>query len=518
MDDRPHNKIPGDLADGGDTLSRYTSGSLIARNTLWSLSGQSIPWLVAIVAIPYLVSGYGVDKFGVLTIFWVVIGYFSYFDLGLSRALTKLVAEKLGANDEKDIPAIVWTSLTIMLAIGAISAGVVALLTPWLVHSVLKMPPEMERENLVAFYLLALSIPVIISSSGLRGLLEAKQRFGMVNAVRIPLGIYTFLAPMALLAFTTSLVPVVVVLIAGRLAAWLAHLILSFMVMPALRRGFEIRRSLLRPLLKLGSWMTISNIVGPFMNYVDRFLIGSMISVAAVAFYATPGEVVTKFLIIPGALVAVLFPAFSACYAKDPNRAARLFDRGVNHIFMILFPLTLVVITLSRDGLHLWLGEDFADSSTVVMQLMAAGVFFNGLAQIPFALLQSAGRPDLPAKMNMLEFPVYLALAWWLIGLYGISGAAIAWVARMAADMILLFLLTRFVLPASKPSINRLTPTLAGALALMLFGAVLDGIFIKGAFLALTLLVFAPIAWRLILTPRERAMVINHVKAIPLFS
>src|ERR1700723_1921283 len=57
------------------------------------------------------------------------------------------------------------------------------------------------------------------------------------------------------------------------------------------------------PLLRFGGWMTVSNIVGPLMVTLDRFLIAGLISVTAVAYYATPYELVTKLLLVPVAVV-----------------------------------------------------------------------------------------------------------------------------------------------------------------------------------------------------------------------
>jgi O-antigen/teichoic acid export membrane protein len=101
-------------------LSNLTSGRLLARNTIWNLLGQLLPMAVGVVAIPPLVRSLGVDRFGVLSLAWIVIGYFSLFDLGMGRALTKLVADKIGSNDEDSIPPLVWTSLYLMLALGVI--------------------------------------------------------------------------------------------------------------------------------------------------------------------------------------------------------------------------------------------------------------------------------------------------------------------------------------------------------------------------------------------------------------
>jgi len=167
-----------------------TSGRLLARNMLWNLVGNGGPMAVAIFCIPVLIKELGTDRFGVLTLAWAVIGYAGLFDLGLGRALTQLVAKKLGAGEDRDVPTLVWTSLLLMLALGLLGAVVVVLLSPWLVYRGLHIPPELQREALRSFYLLGLSIPVVISTAGLRGLLEAHQRFGMINALRVHMGVF----------------------------------------------------------------------------------------------------------------------------------------------------------------------------------------------------------------------------------------------------------------------------------------------------------------------------------------
>ena len=163
-----------------------TGGRHLARNVFWNLLGTGAPLLVAIVAIPILIDGLGTARFGVLTLAWMVVGYFSLFDFGLGRALTKLVAEKLGKCQFDEIPGLVWTAISSMIVLGVLGAAVIAMLSPWLVGSALKIPAELQHETLNSFFLLALSIPIVIGTTGFRGVLEAYQRFGLVNAVRIP--------------------------------------------------------------------------------------------------------------------------------------------------------------------------------------------------------------------------------------------------------------------------------------------------------------------------------------------
>ena len=88
-------------------LKRITSGSVLARNALINLLGQVAPLPVAILTFPLIIEGMGTDRFGILSLAWVVIGYFSLLDFGLGRALTTLVAEKIGTGREQDIPRLI---------------------------------------------------------------------------------------------------------------------------------------------------------------------------------------------------------------------------------------------------------------------------------------------------------------------------------------------------------------------------------------------------------------------------
>src|SRR3954463_9824331 len=86
------------------------SGRMLARNTVLNLAGLLIPLLIGVVVIPWIVRGLGLERFGLLSLCWVVLGYFGLFDLGLSRATTKFVAETLSKAETGGLRTLVWTS------------------------------------------------------------------------------------------------------------------------------------------------------------------------------------------------------------------------------------------------------------------------------------------------------------------------------------------------------------------------------------------------------------------------
>ena len=104
-------------------------------------------------------------------------------------------------------------------------------------------------------------------------------------------------------------------------------------------------------------------------------------------------------------------------------------------------------IILARPFLVAWMGQDFAVVATPVAELLLIGGWINGLAFLPYALLQGQGRPDIVAKFHVAELIPFVFILWFLANEYGLIGAATAWVLRVAADGGLLFAAARFQIP-----------------------------------------------------------------------
>lgn len=415
-----------------------TNSPRLANNVVWNLVGTVFPLFVGIFTIPYLIRELGVDRFGVLSIAWMVIGYFSLFDLGLGRAVTQLISERLGGPDQSSIPELIGTSLGLMTGFSMLGGLVAWLLVPYLVQSVFVIPEAIQEDVDKSFYILALSIPVVVISSAFRAVLEAYQRFYVLNVIKVLLGIFTFAGPLIVLQISNSLTAVVIALVIARLICTFAYARLCKGIVPDWNKlRFMLRH--IKGLISFGGWMTITNIVSPMMVYFDRFFIGAIASVAAVSYYTVPYEIVTKLLAVPTAIAAVLFPALALTLASDAAKSRLLFEHGVKYTFLALLPPVFLIVVFAEPALTIWLGQEFAIKSTPVLQLLAIGVLVNALGYIPFALIQANGRPDITAKIHLIELPFYIVLLWLAIRMDGINGAAVAWVVRVCVDALFLF-------------------------------------------------------------------------------
>lgn len=417
--------------------------SLLIRNSLLNLCGQVAPLAIGLFAIPLLVHGLGIDRFGVLTLAWLLIGYFSLFDLGMAKALTQVVAGEATGGESGRVGHTVWTAWIVMLLSGLVGAVIACGIAPWMVDGPLNISPSLRAETLPALLVLGLSIPVVIVTAGIRGVLEAVQRFGFISALRVLNGAFSYIAPVVMLSISDSLLAIVSVLALGRVIVLVAHLVFCLHVVPGIRVRPRFSLDVLVKLLRLGGWITVSNVISPVMAYLDRFAVAAMVSAAAVAYYATPLSMVTNVLAVPFAITGVLFPAFAAAHAREPLRTTALLTRGFKVTLLLLLPITVVIVALARSGMRVWLGEEFALHSAAVLQVLTVGILFNGCAQVPSNLIQSVGRADLTARLHLLEVLPYVAVMCWATAAWGILGTAVVWSARTAIDLFCLLALAR---------------------------------------------------------------------------
>ncbi len=421
--------------------------ALVARNTGWNLLGTLLPIPVAVICIPLLIRGLGVERFGVLGIAWLVLGYFGMFDFGLAQSTTKFVSAAVASGKRDSLRALALGSMLLHGALGITGGVIFALLVPYLTATVFTLPPSLASETRPALYWLAASVPAIVLTAAFRGVLEGLQRFDSVNLIRIPASILNYAGPLIALYFGPGLPLVVGVIAVGRYAALAAYAVVALKALPRGYAGSRLAGSTLVQLAAYGGWLIASNLINPLIISADRFVIAATVSVAAVTFYVTPYEVITKGWILSASLLGALFPVFSTLAHSEPGSIRAACRSALLGLLITATPVIALVLGSADLLLQWWLGAEFRANSTLVAQLLSLGVLVNITAQVPLTALNALGRADVTAKIAALELPFYVAAIWYGAAQFGINGVAAIWAARACVDALALFAAARFVLP-----------------------------------------------------------------------
>lgn len=418
----------------------------LRRNTLWNMFGAGVPFLLGAVTVPYLLRKVGVEAFGILTLVWTMIGYFSLFDFGLGRALTQQVAANLAEGEIEELPSLVKTGLLFTMGAGLFGGVLLAVLANPLGYHWLKVSLPLQSSTVHALLIAAVGIPMTTFTVGLKGVLEAYENFKAANILRLFLGLANFGLPvLSVMIFGPSLSYMVISLIIARFIVLFAHMYLVHKMLPTgwIQAHFDKKK--MHSLLSFGSWMTLSNIVSPLMVVADRFIISSIVGASLVAYYTVPSDFLIRILILPGALAAALFPRLTSMMATDSNGARDVYYKSLKVTFLCMAPICLGITFFSYWGLYFWLGEAFAQNSWKIASILSVGLLMNGVAQVPFAAVQAAGNAKATALLHVGEFVFYLPLLFVFLHYFGLIGAAIVWVLRVGADLGVLLICARKV-------------------------------------------------------------------------
>ncbi|NSL53744.1 oligosaccharide flippase family protein [Uliginosibacterium aquaticum] len=408
-------------------------GQGLVRHTVFNLMGTVLPLMFAVVSVPLLIHLAGSERFGFLALMWAVAGYAGLLDLGLSRTMARRVAQ--GTPERPALaPSAVWQNFRRVLMVGLGVAALLQLGWSILGESLVRRGDIPLQEIDGAVRCVALMVPCIAATSALRGVLEGALRFGAVNLMR---GGFTVAAYCVLIAIAL-LCPELPSLTAGVLMIRVGDLLAHILVVKRELSGWLQTASSTEEssVWSESAWFMCSQAIVPFTMYMDRFFVGSIIGLGAVAHYSVPYELATKLLLLPLALSSALFPRF----ASQGSGSYELAGRTV--AWLMCLPC-LLLIWLGGDVLHLWVRFDVAGESTWALIALVAGVWFNSVAQVPYAWLQARGFVHVTVGLHLCELPLYLGLTYLAAERFGIVAVAVAWGVRAAVDCMALQLLVR---------------------------------------------------------------------------
>jgi O-antigen/teichoic acid export membrane protein len=490
---------------------QLTASSLLARNATLNVLAEGWTFLVLVVAMPKLVAFLGETAFGLFSLAWVVIGYLTFLDIGVNRAATKFVSEHLAGEDDQAVRSVVRTAFIANLSLGLLGGLLVVLLSPYLIHSVFKVSSAMENQARLTFYAVGVAVPVLLVQGILRAILSSYQRFGWINSVNAAATTAQWVGAVLLAWRGFGLAWVVGITVVARMLATIVYGLVLSRMLPRFHQHSTTGLGTIFKLLRFGSWVTVSQLISPVLVYLDRMLIASFVSLGAVTLYTVPYELMTRLRLIPSSMMSTLYPAFSERGLEGQQaHLQHLYERTVRYLLLILLPGITFLVLLGSDVLTIWMGTGFAQQTVAVLEILALGALANGMAYVPYNMLQAVGRPDLTGKFHLLELPFYVALCFVFVPRWGIAGAALASTLRFALDAGLLFWAVRKYCHCSLKGLwtssfrRTLALTLVLAVALLTIRLTLNLPWIRLAAGVTSLFIYFGAVWVLIIDKREK--------------
>lgn len=407
-------------------------------NFAYNIIGALLPLAVALGTVPFYIHQIGLARYGVVSITWVLLGYFGFLDFGLSRASANALA-KLGHASPRERSPVLVTAFFCNLGLGLIGGLVLYFAGSFVLLHIIKIPGNLMTETREAYPWMAAMLPLGLLSGVTTGALESRERFLLSNVIG---SFGTMAGQIVPLICTYEIGPSLDVVIPATLLMRLLTVALSYAIVIKLEwplRIFDVSLEWIRKLFGYGSWVTVSSVLNPLLDTSNQLIIGAMLGAASVAIYSVPMMLAMRSQIFATALSRTLFPRNSRSAHEDAVDVTRRATLSITYGFgTVCAPAILVC----GPFLHLWIGHRFAIASQPIAQILMFGAWTNGIAFLPYGFIQARGKPHVTANVGMVEILPFIVVLWFLTTTMGLPGAALAWTLRVTINCIALYWLS----------------------------------------------------------------------------
>jgi PST family polysaccharide transporter/lipopolysaccharide exporter len=370
------------------------------------------------------------DAFGLLAIATVALGVMMQLsELGMIPALVQRRDATLEQHDAA------WT---VGLMRGVLVAGVLVLAAP----AIASLFGEPRATPIIQ----ALALRPIIDAGASIGIAQLTRalRFRELALLYVPGAIVDTVT-----AIATARWLGVWALVAGALAGAATTALLSYALAPH-RPRLVIRKSAIAPLVRFGRWVMLTGIVGLAGTTVVQVVLSRSLGPGALGVYF----LANRFAFIPATAAStivgsVAFPLFADLH-ENAARTAAAFRNLVSAQMIALLPLYGLMFVLA-PAFEEVLGPRWTGTAPVMQVLSVAavtGVFGETLGP----LFMGKGQPARMFVLELLQTGLLVAAVWPLVALYGVSGAAAAWLTGNVAALMLGFLWVRRLLAGQRVS------------------------------------------------------------------
>lgn len=379
-----------------------------------------------------LVRTLGRQDYGLLVVVLAVSSLSMAVNPAIVATTTKYVSEVLGSGESsgRGVARIVTASLAVVAI-----TGMVCLLVAWIFSDALsrtlfgdvifRQRPDVGGVLILAVAAVCIQQIDSVLAAGIRGMERFREQ--------------------ALAELGSRFLVVSAVVCTG----WLTHDLHEVLVVNCLMlmvsvggRGLLLRslapgkfvfarpnRNDLRLVRNFGVWMWLSAAASVAYGTLDRVLIARLLGPAAAAEFQIYAQLTQLIHYVPSSLLAFAFPAFSRLSAKgeEGSRAIRrMYRRLLGACAGAALTIASVLLAFRGSLLGLLAGRTFHPGDSAAFVYLVCGFTLLAVVIAPYYLLLGLGRSKTVSLIMSTSMAVAVALMPFMIGRYGLDGAALA--------------------------------------------------------------------------------------------
>lgn len=399
-------------------------GGVLLRGSVLRVVALFANVAVAFYLMPFVIHAVGDRWYGMWSLIGAIMGYYGYFDFGLSTATQRFMAGAIGKREPDELNRVFATTLVLMSALAVIAillTAALAIAAPVFLES----PDEIHVFRIVIL-ILGVTVLQTFLMAPFNGLISGHLRYDLATGieigklvVRTALIIYFIEAGYSIVALA---VITLVVDTAGNIARMLIAVRLNPSVVLSLR---AYTPSKIPELFRYGIRTFVYFLSELLRMRLDSVIIAAFINLSAVTLFTIASQLVRYYRDLMTAFIGVLVPLYARYQAADDRETARkayFFSSKLAALLAVLAAGAAVV--LGKPFIMRWMGPAYAEAYALLVLLIVPSAI--SVAQAPsVAISFGQGAVGALARFSIWEGVLTVVLSIVLVIPFGLKGVAI---------------------------------------------------------------------------------------------
>ncbi len=445
----------------------------IAKGALFVIIGSFLGKFIAYFYVMF-VARLGTEKFGLLNIGSTVASLFVTIALlGLDSGLLRYIAYYKGKKDKPRIKSAILSSLKICVPLSILFTALIFIFSEQISLYVFHNAQLVPILRIFSF-LIPFSVLSTIFFASLRAFKRADYAIGLTEVVEkgVRLLIAFFLIKLgfdiagASYSFIISMFVVFVI-------AFLIHEKKIFPILTKIKPKYYTKE-----LLHFSLPLMFSGIMLFIISWIDTLMLGYFKDASQVGIYNAAHTTGALVFIIPTAMLYLFLPIITGLYSqKKTNEIKDLFKKVSKWVFIVNFPVFLIIAFFPKQVINIIFGADYIVGSTALIILSCSYLLYS-LSFTSNNIISMAKKTKLIFWITLIFAGSSVLLNFLLIPKYGFNGAAIATATSFVIGAILITFFSARIIKLIPLTKSLIKPLLAGIISIgiiyFLFNYVFD--------------------------------------------
>lgn len=404
----------------------------VKKNIIANTLGTGWSALMSIAFVPLYIKYLGIEAYGLIGVFSILLGWLSLLDMGMSPTISREMARFSGrAHTNQSILNLLRSVEIIAMILAILIFVVVYFFSEWLVSSWINSDiiekSVVINAIIIMGFVAALKFVENIYKSAIVGL----QRQIQLNVIVVISSTLRGLGAVGILIFYSSTIEAFFIWQGFvSFVTIMAFAVYLYAILPKTQIKSKFSWHELNKIKSYAAGMMGTTFLAILLTQIDKILLVKMLTLSEYGYYTMAFLVANVLYMVVGPISQAFFPKFAELKAKDDIISLTNMYHKSSQLITVCVGVVVGYLIFFSETIVLAWTQDYSLTREVapLVSVLSLGTFLNILMWMPYQMQLAYGWTSLSIKINIVAVAFILPSILIIVPMYGAMGAAWIWV------------------------------------------------------------------------------------------